>query len=132
MIYALTANSTEPHVRTEIAEEVLAPRNLQGYVAEGTIVHIRDVADGQQCYCIFCRHEVRPSSRNPVQRRRPQAHWYFEHVDLPGCVGTNRELGGDLVNPAEHGCYHLLGWGTHPPGNCRCRGYCHYAFAPCE
>ena len=117
MIYALVRQDTSHGERLSIAQAIQDSdsNGIQQHVVSGTIVHIMDVQDDDDLFCIHCCNPVLPSDRRPPRGRQAQQAWHFQHTeaDLEICVGRVRRpptpfaLG--LQNPCAHGCYILLG-----------------------
>ena len=152
MIYALTKQDTPHAERLAIAQSIRDRDSnvIHQHVANGIIVHIMDVQDGPDPFCIFCCNPVFAAR----QRDQDQHSWFFKHRQCRTderiiCLGHVRNppipfaLNMDLVNPRSHGCYIRRGFETDENGglterhrtrcktiNNRRNTYCHLAGRP--
>lgn len=119
MIYALT-DQNAPDIQRGAIASALRERDMaavHGFVDQGVIVHVMDVGENEDVFCVYCRIPVFRSVDRPPAGLVAHAPWHFEHRRMghhPGeCVGHTRQpptphaLG--IKNPRGHGCYVQLG-----------------------
>jgi hypothetical protein len=157
MIYAMTRRDISDAARLAIAHAIQHrdSHTIELYVVSGDIVHVmafpteEAVSSERELFCIFCRIPVFSTDARAPGWCPAKNPWHFEHRRtgyMPGdCVGRTRNppiphaLG--IENPADHGCYVLLGCEVNANGmpserhRTRCqtidlgRTYCHLAVA---
>lgn len=121
MIYALRNENQAAADCLEIAQAI--ENNdagvIEQWVKARVIVHVKQANEmPESLYCIYCRDAVKPTADRPPKGRSAANPWHFEHDNLGDCIGRTRNppalhaLG--IENPANHGCYVLLGCEATP------------------
>ncbi len=137
MIYALL-NQHQAHADCQ-AIPARDAAIIQTWVTAGVIVQIMQANQmAGPFYCVYCRDTVQPTDARPPHGLTAAHPWHFQHDHIGDCIDHTRNpptphaLG--IENPANHGCYILLGCETTPQRNRKdCQTivdgctYCHLA-----